>query len=381
MSGYLPCTDEILRPTPWELLPQLPPVGVFRFPDPWNTIATRVTNDAQGSWLEPVGYSYWRNMNAHRNNDFIYVMLALRNLGPCLFTVSKTNGNPAFVKALGIIHTGEGLYFSAHDPNAIYVNLEHIFYRSNVEDGSGKEIYRIDGDKYLWQCHSSFDERVHSATYRDKSNYEMLGAVVYDENTNELKKFEKKGDYDECQIDKSGRFLVIKETYPDSGESNRIINLDTGEEKIVSNDDGAIGHSDNGNSYAVGEVDVNPLPNCVEMRDLSDLTRSIQYHGTRWSTGVGHVSHTNVHNPSFIVIDNASRDVGVPRQNEIIQVPLDGSKTFRPLAPSCTDLDYPGGGDDYRKMPKGNLCPYGEYYIWTGNIRSDKLAAFIMRLD
>lgn len=381
MSGYLPCTDETLRPTPWNLLPQLPPKGAFRFPEPWNTIATRVTDDAQGEWLEPVGYGYWRNMNAHRNDDNISVMLALKNLGPCLFSVSKINGNPVFVKALGIIHTGEGLYFSAHKSNILYVNLEHIFYRHNIENGSGEEIYRIDSDKYLWQCHSSFDERVHSATYRDKSNYMMLGAVVYDENKNSLRYFPRKGDFDECQIDRSGKFLVIKETYSDVGESNRIINLETDEEKIISNNDGAVGHSDSGSGYIIGEVDVNNLPNCVESRVLDNLSRSVQYHGTRWSTGVGHVSHTNVHNPSFIVIDNASRDVEVPRQNEIIQVKLDGSQTFRPLAPNCTDLDYSGGGDDYRKMPKGNLDAYGEYYIWTGNIRSDKLAAFIMRLD
>jgi len=44
------------------------------------------------------------------------------------------------------------------------------------------------------------------------------------------------------------------------------------------------------------------------------------------------------------------------------------------------DLDATGGGDDYRKMPKGNLCPYGEYFIWTANHRSDHLDAFILRL-
>lgn len=389
MAGFLPCTDETLRPTPWELLPQLPSKGPFRFPEPWNTIATRVTDDAQGALLEPVGYSYWRNMNAHRNNDFIYVMLAFRNKGPCLFVVSKIDGTSKMVDFMEFSHTGEGLYFSAHKVDILYVNLGSTFYRYNVETGSMKEIFSIDKNCYLWQCHSNFDETIHSATFRDKNTYEMLGAVVYNENLNQLRYFPKKGDFDECQIDKSGKFLVIKETYLGRGECNRVVHLETEREIIISNDEGAIGHSDSGDGFIIGEVDVNPLPNCVEMRDLNRLSRSIQYHGTKWSTGVGHVSHTNVHNPSFIVISNASRDIEVPRQNEIIQVPLDGSQTFRPLAPSCTDLDYSGGDvpgntksdNDYRKMPKGNLDAYGEYYIWTANHRSDHLDAFIMRLD
>jgi len=64
-------------------------------------------------------------------------------------------------------------------------------------------------DKYIWQMHSSDDDRVHSATLRTNPTYEMLGCVVYREDTRQFSYFPKLGDFDECHVDKSGRWLVI----------------------------------------------------------------------------------------------------------------------------------------------------------------------------
>lgn len=377
MPQYIPCSDETVRRIPWELLPQLPAVGGFQFPDPWLSYATRVTTDEQGKLLEPVGYSYWRNINAHKDRDFLTIMLAFRDVGPCIFTIKKDDGAPKFIKPLDIHHTGEGLYFSAHYPNILYGAVDNTFYRFNIETGQAAVVFSEQLEHYLWQCNSNFDETVHSATLRDKATYNMLGAVVYNETTKQRFFFPAIGEFDECQIDHSGKHLLIKETYANgSGESNRIINLDNLDISTISDKDGAVGHSDMGYKYVVGEVDVDPAPNAVEMMSLLNFKRTLQYYGTQWSTGVGHVSHTNIHNPDFMVISNAG-DESVPRQAEIIQVPLDGSQTFRPLAPSMVDLNQ---GDRYRNMPKGNLCPYGEYFIWTANHRSDHLDAFILKL-
>ena len=56
--------------------------------------------------------------------------------------------------------------------------------------------------------------------------------------------------YDECQVDKSGRWLLIKE-----GDGNRIIDLERGNEFAISNAAGAVGHSDMGWGYVIGEDD------------------------------------------------------------------------------------------------------------------------------
>ena len=58
----------------------------------------------------------------------------------------------------------------------------------------------------------------------------------------------------------------------------------------------------------------------------------------------------------------------LPRNNEIVCFRLDGSLQVVVVAPVMTDLNAPGGGDDYRKQPKGNLDVTGQYFIWTSNV-------------
>jgi hypothetical protein len=70
-----------------------------------------------------------------------------------------------------------------------------------------------------------------------------------------------KGDFDECQIDKSGRWLVIKENVDGrNGEDNRIIDLQTGQESVFLDEDGAAGHSDVGYGYLVAEDNFYRIP-------------------------------------------------------------------------------------------------------------------------
>jgi hypothetical protein len=67
--------------------------------------------------------------------------------------------------------------------------------------------------------------------------------------------------------------------------------------------------------------------------------------------------------------------------NEIVCFPLDGTLEALIVAPNLTDLDAAGGGtQDYDKLPKGNMDPTGEYFIWTGNAGTNRLDAFVVRL-
>jgi hypothetical protein len=45
-----------------------------------------------------------------------------------------------------------------------------------------------------------------------------------------------------------------------------------------------------------------------------------------------------------------------------------------------TDLNASGGGDDYYKAPKGNLDVTGDYFIWTSNLGSSRMDAFIVKV-
>src|SRR5687768_137878 len=75
-------TDTNVRPvmTPGEI-PGFPSRGAFTFPAPYNTRAVRLTNADEdcggGDCVKYVGYSYWRNINNHRDSDTMYVFLGL----------------------------------------------------------------------------------------------------------------------------------------------------------------------------------------------------------------------------------------------------------------------------------------------------------------
>ena len=158
----------------------------------------------------------------------------------------------------------------------------------------------LGGGKYLWQMHSSSDDRVHSATVKDSNTYQDLGCLVYREDTRQHLFFTPRGDYDECQIDKSGRWLVIKENVDNQyNEDNRIIDIETGAEQVLWDQDGAAGHSDMGYGYIVGEDDkwaANPYGVRVWQfgPNMTSAGGRLVYAMPSWNgPGVGHIAHSN----------------------------------------------------------------------------------------
>jgi hypothetical protein len=241
---------------------------------------------------------------------------------------------------------------------------------------------------------------VHSATLKD-SGYNDLGCLAYREDTRQFFYYPQKGlNYDECQIDKSGRWLVIKEkTGVDSSSEvdNRIIDLENGSERVLSDRNGAGGHSDNGFGSMLAADNYNPQSGAVRLWDFNLDMRggqpvaSVRGQGTlvyeteSWDYDVGHVSFGNARqgvpvDQQYACASNASRK-DLPRANEVVCFKLDGSMTTVVAAPNITDLNASGGGtDDYRKYPKGNLDVTGEYYIWTANSGTNRIDAYIVRV-
>jgi hypothetical protein len=205
------------------------------------------------------------------------------------------------------------------------------------------------------------------------------------------------GDFDECQIDRSGRWLVIKENVDGvNGEDNRIVDLQTGNEQVLTDPNGASGHSDLGFGYQIAEDNFNRLPGAVRRWNLSaDMSGGqpatvagqgeLVYQLSSWSTGIGHIAFGNAQSSRPIeqqtaCASNASRE-RLPRVNEIVCFKLDGSLQTMVVAPNLTDLNAAGGGsDDYSKLPKGNIDVTGEYFIWTANAGSGRLDAFLVRI-
>jgi hypothetical protein len=384
----------------------LPAAGAsFVFPAPYGAEAVRLTDDAScggEDCVRYVGYSYWRNIDQHEDRGSLYVFLGLDaergGTGLTLFEVDETTlavtnrGNPLVGTGLDTNPTGEGSYWSGTRPGVLYVHDWDRILRLDVDTGDLETVVSVSaelgGGVYLWQHHSSDDDAVHSFTVREWGTYADVGCAVYTEATGDLQLFPTLlGGFDECQVDKSGQWLLIKEQVDGvSGEDDGLIELATGDETVLLDEDGAPGHSDAGYGVFVGADNWADEGGTQRLWDFADLAGSggVVYHDTSWNTSADHLSFGNAR-PDVPAEDQyacSSRIGGPenPRQSEIICYPLDGRLDVLVVAPVMGDLTSPGGGDAYARMPKGNVDVTGRWVVLTKNQYGDRLDAFLVRV-
>ncbi|HTM11099.1 MAG TPA: Ig-like domain-containing protein [Verrucomicrobiae bacterium] len=383
--------------------------GKFTFPAPYNTEGVRITipTDCGGAdCVDYVGYSYWKNMNNHQNSDTMYIVLGLNRSrggaeGPTLFTYNKitdavTKVGPLFDPSTKWSWSAaNGFYFSVTQPTKLYVNYwgDSTLFRYDVVTHTFQQIFDIasrpdifGSNRNITQYHSSDDDKVHSFTVQD-SNFTMLGCGVYHEDTGNFQYFPKVGNYDECNLDASGRWLIILEGGPDL--DNHVIDLQTNTETVILNQNGRLGHLDMGYGYTVGDSGSVPLPQASLLYKFPLATTTYPvgptiFYNVDWYTSiVNHVSHQNRKPgvaPDQQYACGSNLDDNPSRENEIACFRLDTSYDALFVAPVMTDINAPGGGDSYAKYPKGNLDITGQYFIWTSNMYGNRLDAFIVKV-
>jgi hypothetical protein len=394
-----------LRYTDSQIQSFVPPRrGTFTFPAPYNTKAVRITDasDCGGAdCVASVGYSYWRNTNAHERSNDMWIFLALKSskggAGPTLFKLNKTTDEvtkigPLFPDSSRFDNeNGQGWYFSASKPNKLYVNDGPAMLRYDVVSHLFDTVFDITShfgsNRYIWQMHSSNDDLVHSANLRVSGTGEDLGCLIYNETTRQFSFFARQGTFDECHVDKSGRYLMIQQNIDNqNGTESVFIDLRTGVQRTVYDQNGGLGHADMGFGYALGADNWNPLPNAIISYDFSPafVTKGpAMFRSTAFGMAqIGHLSHQNARaslpmNKQFACGSNANR---TSPQNEVLCFRLDTSQDQLVVAPVMTDLDASGGESEYAKAPKGNLDISGKYYIWTTNLGGGRLDAFLVKV-
>jgi hypothetical protein len=378
----------------------IPPTrGPFTFPSPYNTQAVRITDasDCGGQdCVNMLGYPYWRNSNAHQGSDTMWIFIGLSTArggnGPTLFEYHKqahtiTKIGPLFEPGTSFrSSSGQGWYFSASQPNTLYLNDGPKMLRYDVVSKRFETVFDSAshfGDGYdIWQMHSSNDDLVHSATLRNSRTKEYLGCLVYQEPSRQFAFYPKQGVFDECHVDKSGRYLALFDQLDGNPMMDDIfIDLRTGEKKTFYN---AMGHHDMGYGYIIGGDGWNKLPNALVVYRFFPTfvsKESVVFYNLNWKiSAANHISHANAQaavpmTRQFACGSNADRS---PIQNELLCFRLDGSREQLVVAPLMTNLDAPGGGTDYAKLPKGNLDITGQYFIWTTNGSGNRLDAFLV---
>lgn len=348
--------------------------GPFQFPAPYGTRAIRITDAGDGP-VYPCGYSYWSRINNHRDRGELLVLVGLKNHGPSIYRVDKgthqvTGPHPLFAEDAPLASDeADQWYFSATEPTAIYACSGRKFLRIDAITSAVSVVFETKFGDSVFQPHSSDDGRVHSATVKD-AEYHPMGCVVWKDGQQTF--YRAQGDYDECQIDSSGRWLIIKEN-----DDNRIIDL-TGQQgqRIVTDAEGAAGHSDCGDGTIVGEDDKHNPPGRMMSMDLATGAQTTMFGRSQW--GFGGLGHVSVRQ-HLALISNVWRDAP-PLVNDLLVVPLDGSQHVRVLAPNLVNLDASGGGTDYKKHPFASLDPLALYAAWSSNHNSDRLDIFLVQL-
>jgi hypothetical protein len=403
----------------------LPPggaTGKFTFPAPYRTEAVRLTNASTcaggADCLWYVGYSYWRNINYHVGSRNMFIFLGTDTnrggAGPTLLRYDKTtdvvqNLGPLFPES-SPYHwsTGEGWYFSGRQPTKLYTFLVGgtKLRRYDVLTRKFDRKPAIDLDAcprpaicpadaaFVTQPHSSDDDRVHSASVQN-ADWRRIGCVVARPSGYVYVPTPDGFLFDECHVDKSGRWLAMLEGRFDGSRVNRIIDLTTGQQTLIEGVDGALGHLDMGYGYAVGADTYNGLPNATILLTFPVASTQrpigpVVHYNKRWDiAAANHIAHGNAvaaaPESQYACGSNASSTPDMA--DEIVCFPLDanrnsdGSLDVLVVGQVMTDVNAAGGGgDDYAKRPKGNLDVTGRYFIWTTNLGGGRLDAFLVKI-
>jgi hypothetical protein len=331
-------------------------LGPFTFPAPYGTRGIRLTNQGNASaGCDPRLYSYWSCVNNHRGYGHLFVVVGRRGgQAPILLRVEKASGSVTTVRELPMIGTGEGCYFSDTYPTRFYF-LEHASLRHvDVDSGHIATVFTFDTKLYhLWQAHSSANDRVHSATVKDDSDLD-IGCVVCRDG---VQTFIPAAGLDECQIDKSGRYLVIQEH-----NDNRFIDVGSKLTRFVTNAEGAVAHCDVGEAFVVGEDDQHE-PGALVKWDLAAWRgRELLWQAPGWGPGMGHVA---VRDDLALLSSNWS--------GELLSISISGRYAPRPVAPGMIS------GGDYDHQLRACLDPTGEYACWIAFI-AGRFDAFLVKV-
>ena len=394
--------------------------GSFSFPAPYNTEGVRVTvpSDCGGQDCLDMTYNYWKNMSNSAGSDTMYVFIGLNKArggqGPTLFKYTKSTGELAEVGPLFAANdplghnTTEGWYFSYGMPTKIYLQETSKLERYDVLSHSKETVFDSTSQypgTVIHQTNSSNDDDVHSATLENASTYAVEGCIAYKESTKHFYFFAAQGKFDECQIDKGGRYLEIKEklsadTCASCDEDDVIEDLETGKQQVVLDKDGAGGHSDLGYGAMVASDNWNTQPNAWRVWQFgqSSLTGNLVYFGGTWGTfAPSHVSWANASDGTPLsqqyVCGAAAVASTDQRENDIQCFTLGSTSPTDTsglqslvVAPVMTSVSGTGGSGpcpnclSYGQDPKGNLDPTGQYFFWVSNMGGSRMDAFMVRI-
>lgn len=351
-----------------------PPPGLPRaggtFVDPtFGTTIMRVTDEADGTSCHNY-YSYWPTFNLDDTRFFIACdnVPKLYQFDPNSFQI--VNKGPLFpIHAPGAGYLGaEDAIWSGTSANVLFGTVDLRLYSYDVETRTYSLVKDFSYELppgYLGQMSKSLDDNVFAFTRKDK-DYKRLGYIVWRKDQNRIVRKADFDKYDEVQIDKSGRYLVVKAEFSKTADV-QVLDLQTGSAETLSDPgpDFSPGHSDNGRQIVVGHDNWNNQYTVRKLATPHQFQTVIGF-GSDWSQA-NHLSML-ADNEAWCVITNFTAGNGPlgPFRNEIFQVSTDGSQRVRRLAHHHSIYR------DYWDTPRADISRDGRFIAFTSNWGSIK---------
>lgn len=372
-------TDRAVHPEP--ALPALPAAGGTLVDPTFGTTIVRVTDAADCANCS-VAYSYWPTFN--RSSTRLQIGTEggaglLYRFDPATLAVSGRE--PLFAKNApgGGTPFQEDAIWSGTDPDVLFGHEGARLWAYDVashEYTLVRDFSTMFSGQYLWQMSRSLDDDVFAFARRDNASYAMLGYFAWRRSTDTILVDQSTSEIDEVQLDKDGKFLVVKTGQSGHGVVEvRVADLTTSSFADLVDDgpDFAPGHSDNGHGIVVG---VDNWTNRYTVRKLAtphQLASALDF-GNDWSSA-SHVSFL-ADDESYVIASIYQFGAHAPGlfHDEIVAFATDGSQAVRRLAHHRSSIA------GYADMPRANISRDGCFVAFTSNWGGGKHDVFVVSL-
>jgi hypothetical protein len=359
-SGVITNHNVYPEPAP----PALPRAG-GTFVDPtFGTTIMRVTDETDGASNYNY-YSYWPTFNL--NSTWFFIAC---DSNPMLYKFDSNNfkiisKGPLFDQVLpgGGFMSTEDAEWSGSNPTLLYGYYGLKLWSFDVSSRVYTLIKDFTGQLppgSLGQMSRSLDDNMFAFTVKD-SNYAPTGYMVWQRNPDKMLRNVSLSNFDEVEMDKSGRYLSVKAQFG-GGVDFQAVDLQTGTAQGLTDPgpDFSPGHSDNGRQIVVGYDDWN---NQYTIRNYATphQFKTVIAFGSDWSQS-NHLSMLG-DDESWCVISNytsGAAPVG-PFRQEIFQTSTDGSQSVRRLA------HHHSVYRDYWDTPRADISRDGRFVAFTSN--------------
>ena len=353
-----------LRSYPEGHAPALSRAGAVTEDPVFGTQVMRVTDSTDGAGFG-TAYSYWSTFNSNNTRLIVQSTSGPANLyefDPVAFTLGSKRPLP-IPPGTGL-SSAEDAVWSANDPDILFVHQGTAFYAYNARLSTyalvGYLNSQFPAGSYFWQMSVSRDDDTFAFTVRNP-DYSVGGYAVWRRSVNRVLCSVRTDVLDEVQIDKSGRYLVVKTGLQGVGAIQvKVVDLQTQTVTDLTDNepDFAPGHSDNGRGSVIG---ADNWQNRLTYRNLSSphILRTVISFGNNWDTDC-HISWLG-ENESWILVSFFGNIASGVFNRELVLVATDGSQRVRRFAHHYSV--YNG----YSSSPRANMSRDGKFVAFTSN--------------